>query len=220
MRTLIAMTWLVSVATVGWSQNYQVVQPQSQSLVVNQPMSLPASPSVQEDRSLAETPENIQSGGFPTLGAFKNEASGSSPEPTKGSLSTPMVTTCSALAVVLGLFAALVWVSRKYGSKTLSGTLPTELVEVLGTSTLDVKTQVMMLRIGSRIVVAARGPQGVQPLSEITDLDEVQHIVSLCNGNAKATFNTTLQDFHNEPAAGFAAATAPVKRSSRLFATA
>lgn len=217
MRIFMTIACLVCVSaamsTTLSAQNYRLAEPEPEPELALE--SVIASPSVDP-----EEPRMIRPGGFPSLGVDSNQQTTPSGQPSRASSTTPMVTTCSALAVVLGLFAALVWVSRKYGSKTLAGTLPNELVEVLGTSTIDAKTQLMMMRIGSRVVVATRGPQGLQPLSEITDPDEVQHVVSLCTGKAKATFKTALQDFQNEPTAGFAATAAPVKRSNRLFATA
>ena len=159
--------------------------------------------------------EVFSSGDFPSFNV-PVDAAEEYDQKRSGAMTAPMVTTCSALAVVLGLFAALVWLSRKYGGKTIAGTLPSDLIQVLGTTAIDPKTKITLLRIGERIVVAARTDQGIQPLTEITGADEVQQLTARCTGDARATFSAAMEEFRNQPAAGFTEPVTP----GRLFATA
>jgi flagellar biogenesis protein FliO len=159
----------------------------------------------------ATQPRLIASGGFPSFEVNR----------AKSNVGTaPLVTVSSSLAVVLGLFAALVWVSRKYGSKQSGGALPSELVEVLGAQSLDARTRIQLIRVGTRIIVAAQSASGgLQSLSEISDADEVHRILSACTSNSRATFAATLQELEGEPTrGGFADSHPPARR--KLFANA
>ena len=175
---------------------------------------------------VADEPRVVSSGGFPSL----NLSSGSSPGAVEGSnatevasadwMATPMVTTCSALAVVLGLFAVLAWVSRRYSAKAAPGVLPSELVSVLGSSVIDAQNTVMLLKVGGRVIVASRTSDGLRALSEITDADEVTHLTATCTGDAGRDFHETMREVEREPASGFAAPPMTARGRSRLFATA
>ena len=99
-------------------------------------------------------------------------------------ISGPVVTTASALLVVLSLFAGLVWVSRRFGGQSRPpGGLPEDLFRNLGTSVIDGKTRVTFLQIADRILVVGQTTTGdPQTLAEITDPDECQRIVNRCDG--------------------------------------
>ena len=125
-----------------------------------------------------------------------------------------LTTTCSALAIVLGLFAVMVWAGRRFGKP--SATLPSaDLVKSLGSVTLDARTTVVMLRVGRRIVVATRGGGSLVPLCEITDPDEVAEILGRCDNKSAREFEQTLNEIARTPASGF---TAPPPQN--LFASA
>jgi flagellar protein FliO/FliZ len=170
----------------------------------------------------ATQPRLIASGGFPSfeVNRAKSNVTENKSKSTTKMGTAPLVTVSSSLAVVLGLFAALVWVSRKYGSKQSGGALPSELVEVLGTQSLDARTRIQLIRVGTRIIVAAQSASGgLQSLSEISDADEVHRILTACTSNSRATFATTLQEFEGEPTrGGFADSNPPIRR--KLFASA
>jgi flagellar protein FliO/FliZ len=170
----------------------------------------------------ASQPRLIASGGFPAFEAnrAKLPAAESQSKPTAKIGTAPLVTVSSSLAVVLGLFAALVWVTRKYGAKNSGGALPSELVEVLGSQSLDARTRIQLIRVGTRIIVAAQSAtSGLQSLSEISDADEVHRIMTACTSNSRNSFASTLQEFEREPShGGFADPTPPARR--KLFASA
>ena len=163
---------------------------------------------------------------FPSLAQEDAVADGdASTSKPVAKISGPAVTVTSSLAVVLGLFAALVWMTRKFGSRGISqGVIPREVFQSLGTTSIDPRTRVTMIRCGDRILVLAQTNTGVHPLAEITDPDEVRHLTASCLGDAGRTFGSTLRSIEQEPVPqGFAGVTDPpaVKRGrSRLFATA
>ena len=164
---------------------------------------------------------------FPTLGnqADASHAGVSEPKST-GALSGPAITVTSSLAVVLGLFAALVWMTRRFGARGINqGALSGEVLQSLGTTPIDPRTRVTLLRCGNRILVLAQTATGVQPLAEITDPEEVRHLTATCLGDAGRSFVSTLRSIEQEPAQpGFAGpadpAPAATQKRSRLFATA
>ena len=120
-------------------------------------------------------------------------------------VSGSMVTVCSALAIVLGLFAGLVWVNRKLGAGSGNhGAIPSEVIQPLGSTALDSRNRITMLRCGNRILVLAQNAQGVQPIAEITSPAEVQQLTAACLGDSKQAFSATLQSIEQEQTeAGF-----------------
>ncbi len=161
--------------------------------------------------------------GFPSLLADDSLGKENAGRQTGGpSIAGPAVTVTSSLAVVLGLFAALVWMTRKFGSKGIHrGALPGEVLQSLGSTSIDPRTSVSMLRCGNRIVVFAQSATGVYPLTEITDAEEVRRLTASCLGESTQSFASTLKSIEQEPAAdGFVGGQpkkVPQKRS-RLFA--
>lgn len=167
-------------------------------------------------------------GGFPSLTHPSQSAVDQSVEQAveRNRFAAPAVTVTSSLAVVLGLFAALVWIARKYGSRSIApGAIPRDVLESLGSTAIDSRTRVTMLRCGGRILVLAQTAAGIQPLSEISDPEEVRQVTAACLGDAKRSFATTLQSIEKEkPAANFVGDSQQTVASPRsrgqLFATA
>ncbi|MEM8667607.1 MAG: flagellar biosynthetic protein FliO [Planctomycetota bacterium] len=139
-------------------------------------------------------------GNFPSLSPKQDAASGQrSRSSDKTPFSGSLVTVGSSLAVVLGLFAGLVWITRRFGAKTMgAGSLPNEVLQPLGSSPIDARTNLTLVRCGTKILVLARTASGVQPISEITEPNEVRHITALCSGDSKKEFASTLQAIEKE----------------------
>lgn len=160
-----------------------------------------------EDVHEAEPRVVSPSPNFPPLGprgdAQSPPADGDSTSPRTGRLTAPAITVASSLAVVLGLFAALVWTSRRFGTRHAGrGELPAEAVERLGVHALDPRTKLVLLRCGDRVLVLAQTASGVQPLTEIVDPTEASRLISRCRGENAAAFTNTLRSMEQEPAAG------------------
>ena len=94
-----------------------------------------------------------------------------------------------SLALVLGVFFALVWVLRRAAPPGAS-LLPTEAFEVLGRAPLANRQQAHLLRCGNKLLLISAGTAGTEPLTEITDPAEVERLTELCR-RAKPTIATT-----------------------------
>jgi flagellar biogenesis protein FliO len=137
-------------------------------------------------------------------------------------LAGPAVTMASSLIVVLGLFAGLVWLTRRFGTRRGGGELPAEWIEPLGSTSIDSRTRVTLLRCGGRVIVVAQTQSGFHPLTEITDPDEVRRTLAACRGESRAGFAETLASMEREPSTPGFIGEPPAKPMSRgrLFATA
>lgn len=123
----------------------------------------------------------------------------SSASPARSS-TAPLVTVASSLAIVLGLFAALVWVSRR-ASKNSTGNreLPEDALRVLGKKSLGASGSIAMIRCGRSILIVGVHSSGMQRLGEIEDEEEVRRLEAICSGQSKASFDETLAEMQREP---------------------
>jgi len=121
--------------------------------------------------------------GFPRWIESENEAQADADEESELAAS-PILTTVSATLVVLGLFAALVWIARRYGPATAAGgSLPEDVLQHLGSTAIDAKTRVAFLRCADRVLVVGQSATGdPRTLAEITDPDEVSRVIGRCQG--------------------------------------
>ena len=163
---------------------------------------------------------------FPSLMPTSGPDDGSNIEaiPKAGSTS-PLITVSSSLAVVLGLFAALIWGTRKFGTRGGGNNIiPKEVFQTLGSTSIDPRTQVSLLRCGQKILIIARSSHGVQPLGEITDKDEVSHLIATCTGDSKQEFHRALASLESESTEsgyiGNQPEPATARARGRLFASA
>jgi flagellar biogenesis protein FliO len=111
-------------------------------------------------------------------------------------------TVASSLAIVLGLFVVLLWISKRFAP---AGTapLPKEAVELLGRATLTGRQTMQLIRVGNRLLLVALSAGGAETLTEITDPVEVEHLAGLCRhgkaDSASASFNRVLSQLATEP---------------------
>jgi flagellar biogenesis protein FliO len=89
------------------------------------------------------------------------------------------VTVFGSLALVLGVFFALVWVLRR-AAPAGAALLPAEAFEVLGRAPLANRQQAHLLRCGNKLLLVASGAAGIESLTEITDAAEVDRLTDLC----------------------------------------
>jgi flagellar biogenesis protein FliO len=108
-----------------------------------------------------------------------------------------------ALAVVLGLFVVVVWVTRRVAPAG-NAPLPKEAVELLGRTTVSGQHAIQLVRIGSRLLLVALSPQGATTLTEITDPHEVERLTAICTrqrpGSSSASFAQTVAQLERESA--------------------
>lgn len=123
------------------------------------------------------------------------------PAPSATARRSPTVTVISSLAIVVGLFFLVVWVSRRATPQTAT-VLPTEVVQVLGRAPLTGRQMLHLVRVGNKVLVLAISPQGTESLAEITDAHEVERLCAACErnrpGSITATFRQVLQQFGQE----------------------
>jgi flagellar biogenesis protein FliO len=117
-------------------------------------------------------------------------------------------TVVASLAIVIGLFLVLAWCSRRFAPAG-AAQLPSEVLELLGRSSLNPKQQVQLVRIGAKLLLIAHTAAGVDTLTEITDPEEVERLASLCRrgkpASATNSFTQVLGQIAREPAEpGFA----------------
>ena len=155
---------------------------------------------------------------FPSLASDEPSQQAPAPKSEKSFFAAPILTVGFSLSIVLGLFAGLIWLARRYGGATQStGSIPSEVMETLGSTMLDARTRVSLLRCGTKVLVVAQTATGIHSLGEIDDPTEVNAMVSACNG--KSSFSEALAA--KQPRGSQQAKpTSAAKRSHRLFATA
>ena len=118
------------------------------------------------------------------------------------------------LAIVLARSAV-----RRFGVRVAGGKRPQGVVEVLARYPVARGQQVVLLKVGRRVIVAHQGAQGMQALSEFAGEDEVADIVARCEAGARAaspfSFDALLRqsgrDF-DDPRGSVAPAPAAVSR--------
>ncbi len=156
---------------------------------------------------------------FPSLAAPAD--AGVTEDESTGGFASPVITVVSSLVVVLGLFATLIWLTRRFGGGAVrAGAMPSDVIQNLGSTALDAQTRVTMLRCGNRIVVAAQTSGGVHPLCEITDPREVHELIVACTGQPQPSFADTRQQVPPAVEEPTAAVLPEARRRGRLFASA
>lgn len=139
--------------------------------------------------------------------------------PTPPTPTSAVVTVAGSLCAVLGVFLVVVWFSKKF-SPPGAGLLPKEAVELLGRAPLNARQQMQLVRVGHKLILVSLSPTGVEPLTEITDATEVEHLLALCRrgkaNSSTAIFLHTLSELSNEPAPrGFVGPTPTPARGGR-----
>lgn len=126
-----------------------------------------------------------------------------------------------SLVLVLGAFFLFAVLMKKVNPNS-GVNLPKDAFEVVGKTQLTQKQQLHLIRIGFRLVLVSVSPDGVQPICEITDQDEVARVLGMIrrkdSNGSSAAFNKILDQYAAEPTQGgyFGAEGGNRKRSSTL----
>ncbi len=162
-----------------------------------------ASSPEERDRRLLAPPTRGQITAVPTGGESSSEGRA---RPFSMPKIESFATASSGLAIVVGLFLVCMWLLRRSGPKPTSQ-LPSEAVAVLGRVPLAARNFAHLLQVGNKLVLVAITPDGVAPITEVTDPVEVQRMLGLCLRNHKqsttAEFHNVLEKLAKEPANGF-----------------
>lgn len=116
-----------------------------------------------------------------------NENSSKAQTPTRA-----VTTVFASLAIVLGLFVLVVWVTRRTRPKG-SMSLPKEVVQVLGRVPLAARQQLHLVRLGNKLLLLSVTANGSETLSEITDVDEVERLAGICQQNQPGSITATFR---------------------------
>ena len=100
-------------------------------------------------------------------------------KPELGKALAPVVSVIGSLLIVLSAFFILMMMFRKMSPKG-NRLLPKEAFENLGRSFLTPKLQLHLLRLGNRLILVSVTADGVTPVTEVTDPDEVVPLLGMC----------------------------------------
>lgn len=165
----------------------------------------PIKTAIAETTATSETQNNQSSDKFSDqlldkpLGSGKTESGQRLlTRPKISSAVTPIISVLGSLLIVLGIFFILVLFLKKVSPKGNS-LLPKEVFENLGRAMLTQKIQLHLLRLGNRLLLVSITPDGVSPITEITDPDEVVPLLGLCRQldthSSTEFFRKTLSSF-------------------------
>lgn len=118
---------------------------------------------------------------------------------TKRSSSTVQmfVSVISSLLIVVGLLLGAAWCYRK-ATPGVGGSLPKQVVQVLGRTPLAPRQQLVLVRFGTKLVLVSNLQGEVRTISEITDPLEVDRVSGMCesaqSGSISDSFRTVLHN--------------------------
>lgn len=110
------------------------------------------------------------------------------------------VTTLGALGLILMIFLGLVQMWKKRSPQSFQK-LPEDAWQELGSTRLDHRYQVRLIRVGSRILVLGQSDTNLQTLSEISAPEEVANLVAHCGRKPeqeqKSRFHSLYEQFRS-----------------------
>lgn len=170
----------------------QLVRQQAESRARRSPQQAAA-----QDRADVQGPIPIP----PPKSGTRRGAGAPAPPATAGNVATVVL---SSLAIVLGLFFFVVWLSRRALPKA-SASLSRDVLEILGRAPLASRHHLQLIRLGRRLLLVSVTPDRAETLTEITDPDEMNHLTSLCRqqqpGSISDSFRQVLHQLGAPPGA-------------------
>ena len=133
---------------------------------------------------------------FPSLTRSGPDATGARPSQTDESW---ILTTCMALAAVVALiFIIRLLMVRFTGRAAAPSQSP--LLEVLSRVSVAPRSNILIIRLGQRVIAVADGASGMRTLADIDDPDEVAQMLrvssTIAPRSATTAFRTLLHRFH------------------------
>jgi flagellar biogenesis protein FliO len=134
----------------------------------------------------------VQSTEARQLGVVRGESDKEGPAPAGSFSGSWVLQTLSALAIVLALvFLVRTVMQRLSGIKTTNG--PHGMIEVLGHWPVGPRTQVVLLRVMDRVVVAAQSSSGMDHLLTIEEPNEVASLLAQVTAERGGTVSNKFQ---------------------------
>lgn len=115
------------------------------------------------------------------LGAGINKVLGS---PAQAGTGPDFKRIFGALAIVLGSYFALVWFLRML-SPASNTHLPRDVIQVLGKTPFGNRQHLQLVRLGTKLLLLLETPDGIQPIAEVSDPREAEHLANLCDPKSK-----------------------------------
>lgn len=202
LAALAAVVVSITVANRASAQTASTLQPtataSSRGIVLDatEPSARSANPITanwEAEHDFAAARQESQADGSPFRSRGNDAEDSGSGKPT-----LPLTTVFSSLAIVLGLFGALVWVLRRSGGAGLAN-VSKETLQVLGRTPLAPRQNIVLVRCGRRVLVLAVGGTNTSTLAEITDPDEINELLAGCAaGGGRQQFMQTLHSMGQE----------------------
>ena len=144
--------------------------------------------------------ENAQSGGAlgaaasttrpadetrPVVPNSRDDVEGKAVSPGSGrGMWASVFRTVLALGVVAVMIFALRFLLKRFGGgwHGRRGSAP---MSVLARTSVSARQQLLLVRLGRRLILVGSGPEGMAPLAEVSDPDEVAELVRLAEGPDK-----------------------------------
>lgn len=140
-------------------------------------------PSGQAEPMLLERPEQMDS---------ESDEGSSVPSPTRA-----VTTVVTSLSVVLGLFALVVWFTRRVNSRGNSN-LPGDVIETLGRAPLNARQEMHLVRVGNKLLLLSVTATSAETLTEITDPVEIERLSNVCRRNKSGRISESFRDVLNQ----------------------
>jgi flagellar biogenesis protein FliO len=173
MRSIRLHLCCVILVTLGaWARGEGVASPAQSPVAV--------SPNVPPDGVITEpariAPPSSALGEQPIRMAPSQDAgyTSTSPNPAAQGMDFPRV--LAALGIVIGLIFVLRWLG-KFLFPAATGRGGNRVIEVMSRSAISPKQQVMLIRVGKRLIVVGDTGSQMNPLCEISDPDEIAALV-------------------------------------------
>jgi len=106
-------------------------------------------------------------------------------------------TVIASLAVVLGLFAIVVWLARRVSPKG-NAALPGEVVETLGRAHLSGRQEMHLVRVGNKLLLLSVTPTSAETLTEITDPAEIDRLAGICLQNQPGSITASFREVFSQ----------------------
>ncbi len=150
----------------------------------------PADPVIVNDRHVQLADFRGPNGSTPSAAQARNVGAGSPwsqvPARIRGELMTmDWQRMAASLAIVIGGYLALAWLIRLAHPEQSRRRLPPEVVHIIGQTPFGHQRQLQLVRLGRKLVLLLVGPHGTQPIGEVTDPEEVEHLVGLCDPKSR-----------------------------------
>lgn len=98
----------------------------------------------------------------------------------------------SSLLIVIGLFLGVAWCYRKTLSTSM-GSMPKQVVQVLGRTPIANRQQLVLIRFGSKLVLVSLVQGEARTISEITDPLEVDQIAGICESSSPDSISSSFR---------------------------